>query len=577
MRFLAATLLSALMAAVSAGGALAEPAWQLEQPPPPPGASFAVPLGAPGDLQFLAPNYGLLAVSGNATVPTGLYFYDGVEWRQLSTVCGGPGRTTRIAIASPREFWTITLPSKPRPPTEGTALCHFRDGLVVASYSTPLQSPDPFREVTAAACSGPSDCWFGGVGAEDATGERRGAFHLHWDGAGLKTVYAPQGRGVTDIEPYVGGTFFETTRIGKCPGLCPGQTDPGQLDLAEPEPVPRLLHKITGDVFTNDPFVVAPADGVTPNGTELLALDTDGQQIWAGGGGATSGPAVPQSGIFPRLPVAAFLDGTRWREVTFPKPSFTTTDRFVDVAAVPGTTTAWAAVERHEESTQSGALARVALLGRDGSATVTTLPASGPGRGSAAKIAFSGPNEGWMVTSAGWLFHYTDGTTYPRNTDPAFASVIGFRPNEAAEQFIPDAPPVDDSELFKPPPVEVEQEPPPATTKRLPALLRQVRSKLRGRTLIVTFRLTRRARVQLLGRRKGRTVARTKARMLGPGRHRLRLKLERRHWPQRLSFRVREPGVPTGDAPAGDTVPTGDTISTGDTVATRNGARRGGE
>ena len=184
MRYLAATLLSALMAAVSAGGASAEPTWQLEQPPPPPGASFTVPLGKPGDLQFLAPNHGLLAVAGNATVPQGLYFYDGVGWRQLSTVCGGPGRTTRIAIASPREFWTITLPSRPRAQTEGTALCHFRDGQVVASYSTPLQSPDPFREMTAAACTGPSNCWFGGIGAEDATGERRGAFHLHWDGVG---------------------------------------------------------------------------------------------------------------------------------------------------------------------------------------------------------------------------------------------------------------------------------------------------------------------------------------------------------------------------------------------------------
>ena len=36
--------------------------------------------------------------------------------------------------------------------------------------------------------------------------------------------------------------------------------------------------------------------------------------------------------------------------------------------------------------------------------------------------------------------------------------------------------------------------------------------------------------------------------MLQPGRHRLRLKLDRRRWPQRLSLRVREPGVPTGDS-----------------------------
>jgi hypothetical protein len=277
--------------------------------------------------------------------------------------------------------------------------------------------------------------------------------------------------------------------------------------------------------------------------------------------------------------VAAYLDGTTWRELSFPSAPFTTTDRFVDVAAVPGTPGAWAAVERFEEAAQTGAVARVAQLNRDGTATVTTLPESGPGRGAAEKVAFTGPDEGWMVTATGWVFHYTDGTVHPRNTDPAFASVIGFRPNEAAEQFIPDAPPVDDSELFKPPPVEIEQEPPPAVTRRLPALMRQVRTKLRGRTLVVTFRLTRQARVQLLGRRKGRTVARTKSRMLKPGRHRLRMKLNPRRWPQRLSFRVREPGAPTQSAPSGDTVPAdGDTISTGgDTVATRNGLRRGGD
>jgi hypothetical protein len=151
--------------------------------------------------------------------------------------------------------------------------------------------------------------------------------------------------------------------------------------------------------------------------------------------------------------------------------------------------------------------------------------------------------------------------------------LITFRPNEAAEQFIPDAPPVDDSELFKPPPVELETEPPPTQTRRLPALLRRVRTKLRGRTLVVRFTLTRRARVQLIGRRKGRTVARTRTRTLKPARHTLRLKLNRKRWPQRLSFRVRETD-PAATAPGGDTAPTGDEITTGgDTIATRVGGR----
>ena len=39
---------------------------------------------------------------------------------------------------------------------------------------------------------------------------------------------------------------------------------------------------------------------------------------------------------------------------------------------------------------------------------------------------------------------------------PRFAGLIDSRPNEAAEQFVPDAAPADDSQLFAPPPFEVE-------------------------------------------------------------------------------------------------------------------------
>ena len=35
----------------------------------------------------------------------------------------------------------------------------------------------------------------------------------------------------------------------------------------------------------------------------------------------------------------------------------------------------------------------------------------GAGRGAAARIAFTAPTDGWMVTNAGWLFHYSDGRT----------------------------------------------------------------------------------------------------------------------------------------------------------------------
>ena len=101
---LAAAALAAAVVPATAQGAAS---WRLEQPAPPNGAPFKVPLGAPGDLKFFAPNRGLLSVEGNSTIPRGLFSYDGRSWRQLSVVCGGPGDTARIAFAGPNDFWVV--------------------------------------------------------------------------------------------------------------------------------------------------------------------------------------------------------------------------------------------------------------------------------------------------------------------------------------------------------------------------------------------------------------------------------------------------------------------------------------
>jgi hypothetical protein len=563
MRRLAATVLPAMLAALllaPAGATAADPSWRLEQPPPPPGAPFTVALGAPGDLKFISPNRGLLAIEGNATVAPGLYAYDGTGWHQLTTVCGGSAQTTRIAIAGPREFWTITAPSKPRN-GDGIALCHFKDGNVVASYSTALESPDPYQRMDAGACNAPDDCWFGGFSAQDPTGERRGAFHLHWDGTALETVYAPQGRGVTDIEA-LDGTFFETVLVGRSPG---DRTNEVSRFLFEPEgDRPRLIHRIENGAFGNDPFL--PQDTSPLDGTELFALGGDGTHLWAVGGGAASGPSAPNEGNVAREPIAARLQGGAWTQVPPAPSAFAPGERFIDVAPVPGTTTAWVAVEQPLDKTGLAEVARIS--GEDGAVEITRLPATGAPRGRAARIAFTAPNDGWLVTQEGYVFHYTDGTPLAQDTDPAFRGPITFRPNEAAEQFIPDTPPADDSELFKPPPVELQQSPPAAPTKRLPPLLRRIKTKLSGKTLVVRFLLTRKARVSLVARRKRRVVARTRPRTLRPGRHVLRLQLDAKRWPQRLKLSAREPGVPVGGG-SGDN---GDTITTGgDTIATGAG------
>ncbi|HEU4461845.1 MAG TPA: hypothetical protein VFR75_04555 [Solirubrobacterales bacterium] len=530
-----AALLALLAATLVAAPAGAASIWRLEQPSPPAGAPFKVPLGAPGDLSFWAPNRGLLTVAGNATIPRGIYSWNGRGWRQLATVCGGPGDTARIAWAGPTEFWVVSEPSQPRKGS-GLALCRFKDGQVVGSFSTRVDAADPFRMMMSATCNGPNDCWFGGVGSQDALGERVGAFHLHWNGSDLQTVYGPQGRGVTDME-FHAGQLFESTLVGRSPE---NRTDP--VELAEPEPAPRLLHRIAGTAFANDPFLPAPLPGAPDDGSELLALDSDGADLWAVGGGAASGPSAPAGGAVARPPLAARLVGGVFQEVTPTGASFGLTDRFGDVAALPGSEDAMATVVPFAERRSANSKATVARIAPTGAATLTRLPAAGAGRGSAARIACPAPEECWMVTWAGWLFHYSDGSVLPEDTDPAFQGTIEFRPNEAAEQFIPDKPPVDDSQLFAPP--ELEQnpiaDPPKAKVRRLPPLLRNVRSKLEGLRLTVSFTVTRKAKVALLAKKGGRTVARTPRRTFAPGRRQLVLRLSREKYPTRLAFQVSE-------------------------------------
>jgi hypothetical protein len=89
--------------------------------------------------------------------------------------------------------------------------------------------------------------------------------------------------------------------------------------------------------------------------------------------------------------------------------------------------------------------------------------------------------------------------------------------------------------------------------------MRKIRSRVvRKRILVVSFTLVRPARVALIARRSGRVVARTEQRRMTPGRRRLRLRLDPKRWPTRLSFRVREPGQRGGGGGADEnTVTTG--------------------
>jgi hypothetical protein len=541
LRTLAAGVLIA--AAIASGGpgvARGEATWRLEQPAPPAGARFKVPLGTPDDMEFIAPNEGLLSVEGNAVVPAGLLFWNGRSWHQLSTVCGGSGEASRIAWADPEEFWTLTEPSEPRVGS-GLALCHFKDGVVVGSYSTPLQSPDPFRPMDAAACEGPNDCWFAGIAGEDPSGQRAGAFHLHWDGTNLTSSYQPQGRGVSGLAAF-GGTFYESTLVGAQAG-----DTTHAVTLASPEPFgPILIHRLAGETFADANFLPFPYSGVPPEGVELLSVKSDASDLWFSGGGAASGPAAPHDGSVASPPVAIHYSEPFFQQAPIETSRFGGEDRFVDIAPVPGSSSAWVADQALSERGSATDRAKVALIGADGSVDLQTLPASGAGRGSAQLVAATGPEEAWMASSAGWLFHYSGGALLPENTDPNWASTITQRPNESVAQFVSDTPPPDDSTLFAPPPVQVETKANgEAVPEVIPALLKNIKVARHGLTVTISFELTRLADVQLIAKLHGKPVARTRAARLKAGKRSLTLRLARKRWPDALSFKTKELTKPT--------------------------------
>jgi hypothetical protein len=283
---------------------------------------------------------------------------------------------------------------------------------------------------------------------------------------------------------------------------------------------------------------------VPDEGTELLSVKSDGGELWFSGGGAASGPAAAKApgGVVASPPVLVHLVEPFYEQVPIEPSLFGSEDRFVDVAPVPGLDAAWVADQPYVDRASTTAKAKVALIEAGGATTIDTLPASGAGRGSAQLVAATGPEEAWLATSAGWLFRYSNGTVLPEDTDPNWAGTITVRPNESVAQFVSDTPPPDDSQLFAPPPVAVEQaasaEAP--TAEIIPALLKDIRVSRHDLTVTVSFELTSLADVQLLAKREGKPIARTAKERLKAGKHALRLSFSAKRWPTGLSFKTKE-------------------------------------
>jgi hypothetical protein len=545
-------LCGALVAAALAGvggsvsAAHADPSWRLEQPAPPVGHGTApVPLGAIGDLQFTAPNRGVLITGGTALVPAGLYAYDGRGWHPYTTVCGsGQGR---VAWAGPRELWTVSDPALPSN-DRATTLCHIVDGRVAASYAVPDGGEDSYEPMTGAACTSPADCWFAGGARRSATGTHSGTFTLHFDGTHLTIVDGPAGRGASDLAAHR-GTIFESLVVGRTP-------ESDAAAIAPPPGPPQVLQHLTSAAgITADPFLPTPdLDGDVPaDGTDLLSLDSDGTQLWVAGAGSASGASGRGDEPVQRTPLLArATDGAVGEITPGPLPdgsALSTTARLTQIAAIPGSDEAWASLEEYADTGSANVRARLVRVRADGTILQDArLPLSGQVLGSGWRIACGAPQDCWMATSRGWLFHWSDpAAPLPaQDTDPAMTRLITARPADGrTPQYTPDVLPIDDSGAYVAPTFDLLPAPDNGTitgqSVRIKALMAKVKSTLlKGNILRISFDLRRPARVGLVASRKGHVVAHAAPRTLKPGRRAIQIKLTRRHWPTKLRFQTRE-------------------------------------
>ena len=85
---------------------------------------------------------------------------------------------------------------------------------------------------------------------------------------------------------------------------------------------------------------------------------------------------------------------------------------------------------------------------------------------------------------------------------------------------------------------EPTEAPEPTTLKALITKLKK--PKLKGTTLVLSFTVTRKAKIQLIAKRNGRTVAKSKNTTFKPGKRSIQLKLSRKKWPTKLSFKTKE-------------------------------------
>ena len=575
--WLAAVLLSlAGLCAAATPAAAEEATWSGTQQPTPAGSSWPIGLGRIGDIEFEAPNRGLLITEGSPpTVAAGLWAYNGVEWHQYASVCGAsekqPDKGGRIAWAGPNEFWTVSdgrpgqanessgsTSFEREPPLEDNTLCHFAAGQIVGSYAHPAFQADSYQLMHAASCLSPGNCWFAG---DPLVEPEIGSFHLHWNGGSLEAEpYVGEPYAVEDMRA-LEGRLYESVLLNN-------------VSAAEP---PAVHLSEGGQAFgAEENAIPLYTGGEPPEALDFLHLSVAGATLWGaagarpiGGGGATAGqvtvvqrrrgiwsqligPGNPPSGTEPK-PLPAILPGDPTEEQALLGSEASKADVSA-IAAEPETERAWIALSpaSGKSSDRRAVLVQVNSEGEVLGEPVV-LPSAeeeqagiGP-KGAAARLACPRANDCWLASTGGWLFHLAPKSerTLPKDGSEGefFKGVITFRPvDQGLPQVTPDAPPPDTSglneELFRELSSFEEHKSPPQSLVTLP-LLSHVRSHLvHGSTLELRFHLSVKGRVRLIAHRKRRLVAQTAMWTFSAGNRKLLLRLDPQRWPTGLKLQT---------------------------------------
>jgi len=576
-----------VFSSVPASAVAEEASWSGLEQPTPAGSGWPIGLGPIGDIEFWAPNRGLLITAGEPpTIRPGVWAYNGIGWHELT---GGPtegicGATDgRIAWAGPDEFWTVSdgrsgqanekigSGIEKAAPLEDNTLCRFApppehpDGQVevVASYAHPANQPDSYLAMNGAACMSPTDCWFGGEPLEEP---QIGAFHLHWNGSSIENEpYLGEGHAIDDMLAFEGG-ILESVHIQRIDRVTEGSSLTPAIHRINPEGVSPAIEPEEGP-FGEGLDLYEP--GEYARALDYLHLSAAEGALWAAAGRNLSEPLEPPH-LNGQVTVVRDLAGS-WTQIIGPQHPLESilppAERAEEeallgtqaksavvsaIAAEPGTGDAWIALAPILAGTAQKRAVVVHLSPEGAVLGKAILPSAeeeaegvGP-KGRAARLSCPAANDCWLATTQGWLFHLAPPSerSLPADSNTDLSGPIAYRPPDLGlPQVPPDAPPPDDSGLVEGGPgvsgAFAETKPPPIETKVTAPLLTDLHSRLVHRTTLeLRFHLAVRARIRLLAERRRRIVASTPMRTFQAGNRKLLLTLNPHDWPTKLSLQT---------------------------------------